>query len=498
VRVLCFQRLRRSLGNKDEDEISPKHCLRAKPEFARGLCIKDIVSLNDEISKIAPAIYAVSENIKPEYYMDFLKKTAKNILRWEAKLVLKKYKPKIIAITGSVGKTLTREAVYLVLSKRFFVRRSEKSFTAELGIPLTIIGSPYGMTTWFDLIQAGFFALKIIVIKSAYPKWLILELDGDKPGDLSGLSYLNIDILVMTVMGEVPVHTEAFRDIEALLFEQRSIMASMKKDGVIIYNADDLRTVNLLQDREGRKVSCGIGKVFDVGGSDFEIIYNDEKYTTPTGMSFDIISEKDLYGVTSQGSIGVQNEYSSLLAFAVGLEFGLQPSVITASLNKNRSLPGRMNFIPGLKDSIIIDDSYNSSPVAMFQAMSVLSRLKSSGRKIAIIGDMLELGKYSADEHRKIAEQIKDSASFVICVGLRAKKILEELINLGFGQSNIISVDSSVEAGKELQKILQAGDMILVKGSQAMRMEKVVEEVMMCPEDKNRLLVRQEKEWLNR
>ena len=110
----------------------------------------------------------------------------------------------------------------------------------------------------------------------------------------------------------------------------------------------------------------------------------------------------------------------------------------------------------------------------------------------------MELGKYSAEEHRKLAGLLKDKVSNVICLGLRMQKLGEELVDIGFNQSNVISVGSSEEAGKELQRILEAGDIVLINGSQAMRMEKIVEEVMRHPEDREKLLVRQEKEWLAR
>jgi len=186
------------------------------------------------------------------------------------------------------------------------------------------------------------------------------------------------------------------------------------------------------------------------------------------------------------------------LAFALGLEFDISPKEIVSALSKYKILPGRMNLIPGIKDTVIIDDSYNSSPVAMIQALAVFKELKTKGRKIVVLGDMLELGKHSVDEHRKLAELVKDSVSKVICVGIRMRILSEELLNLGFDEGNILSFDTSTEAGKELQNIIEEKDIVLVKGSQTVRMEKVVEEIMQCPEDKEKLLVRQEEEWLNR
>ncbi len=432
--------------------------------------------------------------------MDYLKKFIKKIFQYEAHLVLKKYKPKIIAIAGSVGKTVSREAIYLVLSKKFFVRKNEKSFTAELGVPLTILGCPAGEITPIQLIKNVLLGLKLLLYKNKYPDWLILEIDGDKPGDLSIVSsLLPIDILVMTAIGAVPSHVEAFHDIDGFLLEEKTIINKVKRNGVIIYNTDDTQVSNLLLETDLRKVSCGTDIGSSVRGSDYKIFYSgDKKASVPAGMFFEIMSKQEMHQVTIMGSIGIHNEYASLLAFAVGLEFKIDAKEICTSLCKYKNLPGRMSLISGIKDTMIIDDSYNSSPTAMSQAISAFEKIKSRGKKIAVLGDMLELGKYSAEEHRKLAGLLKDKVSNVICLGLRMQKLGEELVDIGFNQSNVISVGSSEEAGKELQRILEAGDIVLIKGSQAMRMEKIVEEVMRHPEDREKLLVRQEKEWLAR
>jgi UDP-N-acetylmuramoyl-tripeptide--D-alanyl-D-alanine ligase len=432
--------------------------------------------------------------------MDYIKKITKIIFQYEASLVLKKYKPKIIAISGSVGKTLTREAVYLVLSKKFFVRKNEKSFTAELGVPMTVIGCSLGVITPIQMVKNIFLGLKLLIYRNSYPEWLILEIDADKPGDLSFISsFLSIDILIMTAIGEVPSHVESFYDVDRFLFDKRFIINSVKPDGVIIYNIDDLQTSNLLQDVTLKKIPCGTGEASLIRGSDFKILYSTTKQSSiPVGMSFEISSNSKISPVTIFGSVGIHNEYACLLAFALGLEFGLGVKELSLSLNKYKSLPGRMNIISGINDTIIIDDSYNASPIAMSQALVVFGNIVSPGKKIVVLGDMLELGKYSADEHRKLAGLIKENVSYLICVGFRMHKVTEELESLGFNKSNILSVDSSEEAGKELQKILSSGDTILVKGSQLMRMERVVEEVMKHRKEKENLLVRQEEDWLQR
>ncbi len=431
--------------------------------------------------------------------MDSLKQFAKKVFTWQARLVLLRYKPKIIAITGSVGKTSTREAIYAVLSKKYFVRKSGKSFTTELGIPLTIIGcagaSP-SLLQWAENIWKGFM---LLLYKNTYPEWLILEIDGDKPGDVLGItSFLNPDMLVVTAIGETPSHIELFPSIQEFLSEKKALVDAVTREGCVIYNIDDYRTANLVEDASARKISCGT-ETADVKASTPQILYgNAGGSEVPTGMSFNVSYKENNHPVTLFGSLGIHNTYASLLAFAVGVELGLTPDYIISALSKRKSLPGRMNIIAGVKDTIILDDSYNSSPVAVSQALEVLKDMKSSGRKIAVLGDMMELGRFTVEEHKKLAEDVKESADRIICVGIRARKIGEELLALGFSEDNILSVDSAEEAGRELQGILQAHDVVLIKGSQSMRMEKVVEEVMRHPEDAKKLLVRQEEEWRGR
>jgi UDP-N-acetylmuramoyl-tripeptide--D-alanyl-D-alanine ligase len=432
--------------------------------------------------------------------MDFLKNLAKRILKLEARLVLKKYKPKIIAVTGSVGKTLAKEALYLVLSKHLFVRKSEKSFTAELGIPLAIIGCPYSIWNPFEFAKNILFGVWILIFKSDYPEWIILEIDADKPGDLvSAADLIEPDVVVLTAIGDVPAHIETFFYLESFLAEQKYFLDSLKRNGVLVYDADDATASRLASEIETDKISCGATGENVVRAFESEILYGNGKTgSIPIGMSFNLEFKSEQHKLNIFETIGAQNIKLSLLAFGAATHLGLVPKDITSALNKFVSIPGRMKLVQGIKETIIIDDSYNSSPQAMSVAIKAVSEIKAVEKKIFVIGDMLELGRFSSDEHKKIAISVKDAASNVICVGIRTRKLRDELINLGFDETKIISIDTSIEAGKELQGILDVGDIVLVKGSQAMRMERIVEEIMKHPEDKGKLLVRQEPEWLNR
>lgn len=438
--------------------------------------------------------YLQTDNI-PEDLSFHLKKFAKKVLRFEARQILKKYRPKIVAVTGSVGKTLTKEAIYTVLSKSHFVRKSEKSFTAEVGVPLAIIGCPQGTGTILQWVSNILFGFKVLLFRVPYPEYLILEIDNDKTGDLKKVSRIMCpDILVMTAIGDVPSHIESFPSLDDYISEQKDFVSCMKKDGVILYNSDDLTTLNILVNTETRSVSCGV-HTGDLIGSDYKIDYEG---TVPVGMSFDINMGVEKYTVSLAGSIGIQNEYAGLLAFALGLELKMDPKKVVSLLNKFSVPPARMRILEGIKNTIIIDDSYNSSPQGLAQALVALKKIKTKGRKIAVIGDMLELGKFSAEEHRKIAKDLKASAKYVITVGFRARKIYDELHTLGFDSDKLESHESHAMASISLENILNEKDVVLVKGSQAMRLEKVVESIMLNPKDKKRLLVRQGGDWAGR
>lgn len=443
--------------------------------------------------------------------MMYVKQLVKQIFQYEARLILKKFKPKIIAISGSVGKSTTRDAIYLVLSKSFFIRKSEKSFTTELGIPLTIIGCHCGtgsILQWCKNILVG---LNVLFFTSQYPEWLLLEIDGDRPGDFEGLSdWFHPNILVMTAMGEIPAHVEVFGTMEKFLLEKKKLLDTVTREGTVIYNIDDFHTANLVAQSTHKKVSCGVEGKADIYGNAFTILYgNSNGRQIPTGMMFEIMGEKlrekpETYRekpmhniITIFNSVGIHNEYACLLATAVGQELGVSNTQILASLSRIETLPGRMKIISGIKDTVIIDDSYNASPVAMKESLQTFLSISTSGRKIVVLGDMMSLGKYSVDEHKKIASLVISVHTF-ISVGIRARGIADELVSLGFPESHILSVDTAQEAGRELQLLLEPGDSVFIKGSQSLRMERTVEEIMRHPQDKKILLTRQDEEWLER
>ncbi|MEA2112740.1 MAG: UDP-N-acetylmuramoyl-tripeptide--D-alanyl-D-alanine ligase [Patescibacteria group bacterium] len=420
------------------------------------------------------------------------------ILRTEAKLVLKKYKPKIVAVTGSVGKTSTKDAIYTALSSAFFVRKSKKSFNSEIGVPLTILGCQNAWSnplSWTKNILTG---LGVILLKNHYPKWLVLEVGADAPNDIEDIAcWLKPDIAVLTKFATVPVHVEFFKSPEDLMNEKKKIIKYLKKDGILVLNGDDEKMQTIEVPEGVRRILFGLNDNSEIRGVGYQVVYEESK---PAGITFKIDYAGKSVPVVLPGILGEHQVLPSLAAIAVSVSKDLNVVSVSQALGKKeRFQPGRMNLIEGIKGTTLIDDSYNASPVAVKKAIESLASLEvGNGKKIAVLGDMLELGKYSTEEHKKIGNLVAPVCDYLITVGLRSKDIAEGALLGGLAEKNILQFESSEEAGKHLQSFIGNGDVILIKGSQSIRTEKVTEEVMLHPEDKEKLLVRQEPEWLKR
>jgi len=427
------------------------------------------------------------------------KKIIVAIVTFESKMVLKKYKPKIVAITGSVGKTSTKDAIYEVLHNHFDVRKSQKSFNSEIGIPLTILNCENGWSNpflWIKNILEGFL---LVIFPSKYPEILVLEVGADRPGDIKQVSnWLKPDVVVFTMVGKTPVHVEFFKTTEDLIEEKAYIVKALKASGTLIYMEDDPRVVDVKEKTMSERYSFGF-----LGGSYFkashdEIFYDNQH--NPAGMRFRVDYEGNSVPVTIHGALGRQHIYPILAASAVAKVFDINLVELSDNLSDFVTAPGRMKIIPGIKKSILIDDTYNASPIAVHEGLDTLSAIKIEDhqKKIAVIGDMMELGKYSVDEHKDVGRHCAEVVQTLVTVGVRAQKIAEGALNSGLSEKRIYQFEDSQVAGKFLEGIIDPGDIVYVKGSQSIRMERAVLEVMAEPQRAGELLVRQEEAWEKR
>jgi UDP-N-acetylmuramoyl-tripeptide--D-alanyl-D-alanine ligase len=431
---------------------------------------------------------------------NFAKKILVSILMNEARLIVQKYEPKVIMVTGSVGKTTTKDAVYQALKGSFYVRKSEKSENSEIGIPLTIIGAknewgnPIG---WLKIIIKG---LLQYIFSINYPNILVLEVGADRPGDLDYVcNYIEPFATVVTRFPDVPPHLEFYESIEDLYKEESIPALKVKRGGTLILNDDDERVLKLKNETLANVVTYGLTPRADFHGKGDRIIYSDDtKGATPQGFIFPIEHSQADYEIEIKNAVGITHIYPVLAGIALAYELKVPIKKAIESFDNYNPAPGRMKIIEGIKGSTIIDDTYNASPEATKEALLTLSRVTAQGKKIAVLADMKEIGKYSIDEHRGVGAMIPNIAKKLVVIGSLGREISEGAMSAGMDEEDIYQFESSREAGKFLEKIINKGDLILVKGSQSMRMERVTEEVMLHPEWKKSLLVRQDDEWAKR
>jgi UDP-N-acetylmuramoyl-tripeptide--D-alanyl-D-alanine ligase len=421
------------------------------------------------------------------------------ILKRLAKSTLEKYKPQVVGITGSVGKSSTKEAVYAVLKNKKRVRANQGNLNNELGLPLTILGdydyykedSGNKIGFWFKVIVSGVGGL--ITRKTDYPEVLILEYGANKPGDIEYLLKIaKPDIGIITAISDVPVHVEFYNSPEAVGREKSRLIAALGAKGTAILNYDDDVVLQMKEKTRGKIITFGFKEGADIRAINFE---NQSEGTRPIGLSFKMEHNGSAVPVRMANIFGRSHVYNSLAAAAVGIANNMNLVEIASALMLYRPLAGRMRLIKGEKESWIIDDTYNAAPTSTEEALEALQSLPAK-RKIAILGDMAQLGEYSVASHEAIGKKAASVADIIVTVGAKARFIAESGRKKGFIKDNIYSFDNSDDAKAIVEKIIEEGDLILIKGSQVTRMEKIVLEIMAEPKKAKDLLVRQYGRWL--
>jgi len=427
-----------------------------------------------------------------------MRKFLQYTLRIAAILVLKKYKPRIVAITGSVGKTSAKEAVFAVLRPYFRVRKNEKNYNNEIGAPLTIIGGVDAKRNVLLWLWNYFKAILLILLPFRYPRVLVLELGADKPGDIRYLTeFIKPEISVVTAVGEIPVHVEFFAGPESVAREKRILVEVLPVWGWAILNYDDATVFDMRERTEAHILTYGFGEGAKILATHYEIDPPslDGSGGDMGGINFKINHDGSFVPIRLAGRFGKQNVYPALAAAAVGIVLGLNLIEIAEALDGWQASPGRMRMLKGVKKSWIIDDTYNASPMATHAALDTLRDLGAGKgemperRRIAVLGDMLELGKFSIEAHEAVGQRARECADLLFTVGPRGKLIADEAVKTGMPRENVFSFDTSDEAGEFLESKIKEGDLILVKGSRSMRMEKIVRDIMAEPQKAEKLLV---------
>jgi UDP-N-acetylmuramoyl-tripeptide--D-alanyl-D-alanine ligase len=429
-----------------------------------------------------------------------MKKILQLKLKMLSRMIIKRYQPVVVGITGSIGKTSTKDAINKVLKEKLRVRTTFKNYNNEIGLPLTIIGLESPGKNILGWLGIFLYAFKLILIKDKnYPQVLVLEMGVDRPGDMGYLTDI-VPVNVGVVTAVSYSHLEYFGTVHNIQKEKQVLIEKLDSKGLAVLNFDNEYTKDMSNVSKARVLSYGLKEGANLQAQDIVYNFAKEGYDL-SGINFKLNYNGSIVPVNMKNVMAETAIYAALAAAAVAIYFDFNLVEISRALN-DFSLPkGRMNFLPGIKHTFIIDDTYNSSPEAALLAVDVLRRVKvdTAADKYAVLGDMLEIGSYTEEGHQLVGKKVAESGiNQLIAVGEKARNFIHGAKEAGMEDDFIFYFDKPEEAGKFLQNRIKAGDVLLIKGSQGARMEKVVKELMAEPERAGELIVRQGKEWENK
>ena len=395
------------------------------------------------------------------------------ILKYLTKLILWRYKPLIIGVTGSVGKTSTKEAIYTVLKNKFRVERNVFNLNTEIGMPLTIIrgkDAKRNILFWF---YNFFHTFWFFIFKTKkYPQILVLEMSEDAPGMIKYLVDLaRPKIGVITTIGDPPVHLEYYKNANQLIEEIGYLPQNLTLDNSMILNADNALVLDFKDKTVAKVLSYGFSEYSDVKVTDYKLINIDDLKNI--GMSFRLEASGSFVPVKIEGVFGKAQVYALAAAAAVGLSLDMNLVEISEAILDYKIVEGRTKFIPGIKDTWILDDSYNACPDSVRAVLDLLKEIPAN-RKIVVLGDMKELGINSKQAHIEIGRNIADVAKFFVAVG-EEMVFAKEIIDSEYSDIETFWFKDSKQAKKFIKEMMKKGDLVLVKGSHSMEMEKITE-----------------------
>ncbi len=399
---------------------------------------------------------------------------------------MRKNTAKVIAITGSVGKSSTKEAISTVLNSHYRVRANYGSLNNELGLPLAIFGQRNGtnLVTWLWVVLK--ITLKTFLFDSKVDIY-VLECGIDTPGDMDAiLKLITPDITVITTVEEA--HMEYFKTFTALVTEKWKLAHGTREGGMVIANYDNAPTLeekNKLIKKH--LIAFGLNQKADYFGH--TITYNE------AGTDF-IISHKKQEQKLHLNLLGKVQVYTVLPAIIIAREFNIPWADIRGALLTIKALPGRLSLIPGISGAMLLEGSYNASPASMKAAVEVFKNLPAK-RRIAIVGDMRELGPVAEQAHSEILTLLAKECEVICMLGPNYEKAFQNLPSHVRHQAALHHFKSREEIIHFILPKVAPGDLILVKGSQnTILLERVSAKLLADPLSAAALLPRQYGKWL--
>ena len=422
-----------------------------------------------------------------------MKKLVQNYLAYCARKVIMREKPAVIAITGSVGKSSTKEAIAAVLRAKFSVRANPGNYNTEFGLPLATLGleMPRGAFRWFRTLLAAYGASRG---GKDFPKMLVLEMGSRHEGDIAYLCDIAAPtISVVTAVGES--HLETFGSVENIVKEKRVVVERLDQDGIAVLNRDDEKVWEMRLKTKAKVVSYGFHPDADVRAHD-ELSYACAE-DTECGMHFKVSANGATVPMYSPGMLGRQAISAALAAVAIGVEKGMNLVEIGDALRGFQGAAGRMRYIPGIKHTMLIDDTYNAAPRSTLAALYVLREIPIGeyNKRFAVLGDMLELGSASEQGHAQVGREAAACADVLVFVGERMNAGERAAREAGALEDRVFHFSNNEEAGRFVQERIHQGDIALIKGSRGMAMEHIVKELMAEPLSAAALLVGGAAEW---
>ena len=413
-------------------------------------------------------------------------------LRFCASLQLVKVRPIIVGVTGSAGKTSTVAAIACVLQKKYRVKWTKKG-NSETGIPLELLNIDVGNFSLLDWILISLLALQRVIFDWKKYDILILEMGIDSQNAPKNMEYLLsfIHPVVGVLLNVNAVHAQNFvgeNPVESIAKEKAKLLSALPKEGLAISSVDDIVKFDI-----SKSISAKL-QTFSVAGSESNL-YLEKFEVSIQGVKYFFSDQKQEYQLSFSHQLHIKDFFAGIAsAILIGKYFSIPIQDSIQQLENNFQLPkGRMSVIEGIKGSTIIDSSYNSSPSATLGALDLLSRMK--GRRIAVLGDMRELGNQAQGEHERLAHQAEKSADHIIFIGPLTKKFSFPFLSSKL-KATTKCFDNAFQAVDYLQRLVNSGDAILIKGSQnTIFLEIIVKALMKHPEQAKKLLCRQTDYW---
>jgi len=350
---------------------------------------------------------------------------------------------KLAAVSGSNGKTTTKEMTWSILSERHNVLKNTGNFNNLIGLPETLLqlNNDHDMS--------------------------VVELGMNDFGEIRRLTEIACpDVGAITNIGRA--HLEKLRGIEGVAKAKSELVESFGPDNIFVVNADDPRIVRIAENTPCQQIRFGIN------ARDLDIRASDIEPEDVSSISFNLNTRDEVLSVRIKG-IGLHNVMNAMCASGIALSMGSGLDEIKAGLEGFSPTTMRLQVIETTQGFKLINDAYNANPDSMTSAIDELVRLKGQGRAIAVLGDMLELGEFSEEQHRAIGRYMSQAGiDYAITMGKFGPSILE---GAGNGLDGIYA-ESYDQAGRVLKETAKAGDLVLVKGSRGMRMEEVIKRVL--------------------